>query len=164
MMRLTALSAAVVLAACASGPTPQDGDVVRTRAPANYENTVTSYFDLTIPGPQTGRKLVFGAPESSHCPLFGSAGTHLGWVVPVVYDTSPPAAATKGGTGAAAAKGNAAASALAVKTAAAGAAAAPADGASGVSLADVSVTGTRYFFWFSSDTLSAVTRRIDLCP
>jgi len=153
MMRLTALSAAVVLTACASGPAPQLNAVVRTRAPTNYEATVSSYFDLTIPGPQTGRKLVFGAPESSLCPLFGSAGAHLGWVVPVVYDTSPPLVGKAPATGKSATAS--AKQPLKTSTSASG---------TGASLDEVSVTGTRYFFWFSSDTLSAVTRQIDLCP
>jgi hypothetical protein len=154
MRRLTALGAAVVLTACASGPAPQSTVAARTRAPVNYENTVSSYFDLTIAGPQNGRKLVFGAPESSHCPLLGSGGAHLGWVVPVVYDTTPP---TGGKSGAAA---TAAPTVKTSNTVSTGANAPTGN----VSLADVSVTGTRYFFWFSSDTLSAVTRRVDLCP
>jgi hypothetical protein len=33
-----------------------------------------------------------------------------------------------------------------------------------VSLSDVSITGTRYYFWFSGDTISAVTRQADVCP
>jgi len=41
MMRLTAFSAALVLAGCASSPPPQ-ASVVRTKAPVNYEATVSS--------------------------------------------------------------------------------------------------------------------------
>jgi hypothetical protein len=162
MMRLNALGAAVMLTACASGPQPQSTVAAHTRAPVNYENTVSSYFDLTIPGPQAGRKLSFGAPESSHCPFLGSGGAHLGWVVPVVYDTTPPASGKSG----ASASGKAVASATATPAVKTGNAVSisSADPGGTVSLADVSVTGTRYFFWFSSDTLSAVTRRVDLCP
>jgi hypothetical protein len=85
--------------------------------------------------------------------LFGSAGAHLGWVVPVVYDTSPPLVGKAPATGKSATAS--AKQPLKTSTSASG---------TGASLDEVSVTGTRYFFWFSSDTLSAVTRQIDLCP
>jgi hypothetical protein len=177
MTRLIAVFTALVLAGCASAP-PTQSTAVRTRAPVGVESTVSSYFDLTLPGPQTNRKLAIGAPETSDCPLGGKSGSHLGWVVPVIYDTSPaPAAPPKTvGTSAApvAAKNVAktgavkANSAAAAKTAAVAATADPAPAAStstdAVTLRDVSLSGTRYFFWFSSDTLSAVSRRMDLCP
>jgi hypothetical protein len=161
MMRLTALLAAAVLAGCASTPSPQTSYVVRSRPPVNVEATISSYFDLTIPDPKAQRKLAFGTAETSKCPLSGSAGAHLGWVVPVIYDTSPPSAAN--------AKGSATtAKAPAVKMNAAppgtAATVASASGTGTVTLSDVSITGDRYFFWFSSDTISAVTRRADLCP
>lgn len=158
MMRLTAVLAALVMTACASGPPPQATNAVRTRPPTNVEATVSSYFDLTVPGPQTQRKLVFGAPESSHCPLFGGAGAHLGWVVPVIYDTSPSAALAKSSSVAPAYTSP-------VKTAKG--AATSTSGTSSpdpFSLGEVSISGTRYFFWFSRDTISAVTRRGDICP
>src|SRR2546423_15133458 len=89
MMRLTAVFAAVVLTACASGPAPQSSTVVRTRAPFNYEATVASYFDLTVPDPRNERKLVFGPPEASPCAMQGSAGAHLRWGGPGGDDTPP---------------------------------------------------------------------------
>ena len=170
MMRRIAVFTAVVLAGCASAP-PKQSTVVRTRAPTHVESTVSSYFDLTLPGPQTNRKLAIGAPETSDCALGGSAGRHLGWVVPVIYDTSPPAATApkSGGTTAAPVASKSVSKTAAVKTnSAAASTSAAAASTSGteqpVTLSDVSLSGTRYFFWFSSDTLSAVSRRIDLCP
>jgi len=194
MMRLTAVCAAVVLTACASGPAPQSSAGVRTGAPVNYEATVASYFDLTVPDPRNERKLVFGPPEASPCAMHGAAGAHLGWVVPVVYDTTPSPArsnVSKAGTPApstpvaAAAKAGTTKSAAATKSGgkangkATAQAKAPADppaatstsgtGSSTVdagplTLTEVSISGTRFFFWFSGDTLSAVTRRVDQCP
>jgi hypothetical protein len=38
--------------------------VVRARPPANYEKTITSYFDLKIKGPQPNRVLSIGKPEA----------------------------------------------------------------------------------------------------
>ncbi|HJV63339.1 MAG TPA: hypothetical protein VJ743_20485 [Albitalea sp.] len=112
------------------------------------ESTVASYFDLT--GAPANRRLAFGAPETSPCPLLGGGGMHTGWVVPVVYDTS-------GGKGKAPAGGTG-------KSTAAQATPAQLATSGTVSMDQISITGTRYFFWFSSDTLSAVTRRIDQCP
>jgi hypothetical protein len=159
---------ALALAGCASAP-PTPSTAVRTRAPTHIESTVSSYFDLTLPGPQTNRKLAIGAPETSDCALGGSAGAHLGWVVPVIYDTSPPSAAAprNGGTSATPVASKSVAKTTAAKTTTAAASATSAASSSGtepVTLSDVSLSGTRYFFWFSSDTLSAVSRRMDLCP
>jgi len=188
MMRLTAVFGAVILTACASGPVPQSSAGVRTGVPVNYEATVASYFDLTVPDPRNERKLVFGPPEASPCALHGAAGAHLGWVVPVVYDTTPPrsnvgkagtpaaapsttaAAAAKPGTTKSGGKANAKATAQA-KAAADPPAATSTSGtgsstmdAGPLTLTEVSISGTRFFFWFSGDTLSAVTRRVDQCP
>lgn len=156
MRRLVpAAFSAVLMAGCATGPAPDTAAVVRTRAPVNYENTVASYFDLMVPNAPANRKLVFGTPETSPCVMFGR---HLGWVVPVVFDVqsttsgaSPPkpAGPTAGKTGVAAKP-----PANATST----------SGTGPISLNEVSITGSRYFFWFNNDTLGAVTRRADLCP
>lgn len=199
MRRLIAVAAACALGACATGPAPQTSTVVRTRPPANVEPTVSSYFDLTVPGPQSQRKLVFGAAEASPCPLSTSGGVHLGWMVPVVYDTtaSPaerkpaatsatsatanpttptatagnptattPAAAArrqaKPRPGAGGSTGGSGSTSVGTGAAAATPSTTPAE--SNVTLSEVSISGTRFFFWFSADTLSGVTRRADLCP
>jgi hypothetical protein len=148
--------------------------VVRSNAPVKYEATVNSYFDFTAPPAPGPRKLAFGTPEASPCAIYGGGGKHASWVVPVIYDTSPPigvptvagAPPVKGATDkngkAGAAK---AAAAPALKTSTSGtAAAAAASKAGAIPLNEVSITGIRYFFWFSSETLSAVTRQADLCP
>jgi hypothetical protein len=144
MLRLAAVLAAVtVLAACATSR-PTEGPPAHSRAPMNYESTISSYFDLT--GAPAHRRLAFGTPEASPCVLLGGGGRHLGWVVPVIYDTTL------------------AANQPAPNTAAARASPTRLNAGGTVSMDEVSITGTRYFFWFSSDTLSGVTRRGDLCP
>lgn len=69
-------------------PEPQQAKVVRTRAPVNYEQAITNFYDLTIAGPQKGRELQFGAPERGNCSMSSrNQSGHLGWVVPVQYKT-----------------------------------------------------------------------------
>ena len=188
-MRLAAVAvlAAFVLGGCASRPSTSDSsNTVRTRAPVNYENTITNYFDFNVVDDPAQRKLVFAPPEASRCALFGGAGAHQGYVVPVMYDTTlrtkqviaqpvtptvqatPVAAATnaKNAKGAKNAKKAAATTAAAlptIGTSGTGAEAAPAI-VPQMTLKDISITGNRYFFWFSNETISAVTRRMDLCP
>lgn len=82
----TALSAALV-AGCVSAPTPEAPAVIRARAPVNYENTISNFFDLTIKGPQPNRVLTIGKPEPGGCPVGGHATSAFGWVVPVQYAT-----------------------------------------------------------------------------
>lgn len=82
----TALVAAALAAGCASAPPPEP-TVVRSRAPVNYENTITNFFDLTIRGPQPNRVLTIGKPEPGGCPVGGQVTSALGWVVPVQYAT-----------------------------------------------------------------------------
>jgi hypothetical protein len=150
MQRLAPAAAAftaVLMAACATGPAPESSTVVRTRAPQNFENTVTNYFDLMVPNAPASRKLVFGTPEASPCVMFGR---HLGWVVPVVFDVQSSTAATRAGARPAASTGSKASTAS--------------SGTGPITLDEVSITGTRFFFWFNNDTLGAVTRRADLCP
>jgi len=174
MRTLAAACAACVIAGCATGP-HDDGEsvVVRTRPPNDYQGTVADWFDLMMPGPQVQRRLAFGEPEASDCALYGSGGQHLGWMVPVIYDTSPTAAGGAAGKGAGrnAGAGKARASAAAgTKTSASGTSSAPpvattaADGVARATLEEVKISGKGYFFWFSSDTLAAVTRRPDGCP
>jgi hypothetical protein len=142
------------LAACATQQRSEDTSVVRTRPPANYKATIASYFDLHDRSPQTNRKLAFGAPESSGCALRGSAGAYRGWMVPVIYDTSASTSARgakTSGSGTSAAAGRAAA------------AKGKAD-RDAVSLDEVHVSGKGYFFWFSNETISGVSRRADGCP
>lgn len=186
-MRLAAVAvlAAFFVGGCASWyePTSQASTVVRTRAPVNYENTITNYFDFNVVDDPAQRKLVFAAPEASTCALFGGGGAHQGYVVPVIYDTTlrakpgvaapvaaTPTAATVGAKGAKApaknaktAKGAPAAPPAAISTSGTGAEAAPAIVPT-MTLKDINITGNRYFFWFSNETISAVTRRMDLCP
>src|SRR5688500_11966762 len=91
-MRLAAVAvlAAFVIGGCASRPSSGDSssNTVRTRAPANYENTITNYFDFNVVDDPAQRKLVFAPPEASRCALFGGGGAHQGYVVPVIYDTT----------------------------------------------------------------------------
>ena len=85
-----AVAAACLSVGCATrpAPEPQAPQVVRTRAPVNYEQSITNFYDLTIAGPQKGRELQFGAPERGHCPMSSrNQSGHLGWVVPVQYKT-----------------------------------------------------------------------------
>jgi hypothetical protein len=191
-MRLAAVAvlSAFVVGGCASRlSTGDSSNTVRTRAPVNYENTITNYFDFNVVDDPAQRKLVFAAPEASRCALFGGGGAHQGYVVPVIYDTTlrarpvlaqpvtptvqaqtaaavAPAGAknVKGGKNAKKPTGAAAAaSAPAIATSGTGAEPAPVI-APAMTLKDVSITGNRYFFWFSNETISAVTRRMDLCP
>ena len=148
---LAVVVAAALLAGCASGPAPQSSTVVRTRAPQNFENTVTNYFDLMVPNAPASRKLVFGTPETSPCVMFGR---HLGWVVPVVFDVQSSTASSR-------AAGARTTGANAGKTSGSSTAS---SGTGPITLEEVSITGTRFFFWFNNDTLGAVTRRADLCP
>jgi hypothetical protein len=79
-------TAAMLLAGCAA-PVLEAPIAVRARAPANYENTITNFFDLSIRGPQPNRVLTIGKPEPGGCPVGGHATSALGWVVPVQYAT-----------------------------------------------------------------------------
>jgi len=171
--------AGLALSGCATRSAPvADVATVRSTAPVNYESTVHNYFDLTMPAAAAPRRLAFSAPESSRCALYGPGGRHAGWVVPVIYHTAPqpappmsvspdpvsvsPAAKravdkkTKTPT-----KASATAAVPVLKVSTSGTASST---PAGMSLNDVSVTGTRYFFWFSGETLGAVTRQADLCP
>lgn len=135
---------------------------VRSRPPSNYHTTIGNYFDVHMREPQVARRLAFAPPESSDCALRGSAGAYKAWRVPVIYDNSASTSAS-GPRGAAKTRTAAAAAvpgAPAPRASASGTAAA--DGV--VSFDEVQVSGKGYFFWFTHDTISAVTRRADHCP
>lgn len=199
-MRLAVLAVFTVILAsgCASRLSTGDGsDTVRTRAPVNYENTITNYFDFNVADDPRLRKLVFSPPEASKCALFGgSGGATQGFVVPVIYDTSPrPQAQAQGNrAGAVAPAAVAAAPAEAAKPTGKNAknqkgkkpvppplAAVSTSGTLSatpgpaiepqavpttqpLTFKEIQITGNRYFFWFNNETISAVTRRMDLCP
>jgi len=179
---LFAATASLALAGCASWSSapPAAPTVARSAPPTRYESTVNNYFDLTMPPQSAPRKLTIGAPEGSPCALHGTGGRHAGWMVPVIYDTTPPASAAttsampqrgtpsaKGGNDKATkTAGSSAATALPLKSSTSGTptASAATTGTPANTLKDVNVQGTRYFFWFSSETLAAVSRQPDACP
>ena len=156
MKTIAAALAVCTLAGCATSQRSEGPTVVRGRAPTNYENTVTSYFDVHVRGPQTDRTLAFGTPESSGCAFRGSGGTYQAWMVPVIYDTK---ASTVSSKRAVKTSGSGTSAAAARRTAST--ASTSADGT--VTLDEVKISGKGYFFWFTNDTISAVTRRAD-CP
>jgi hypothetical protein len=188
----TALSLAVlaVLAACSSTPVAPPPSVVRTAAPVNYESSITNYFDFMIPGPQTSRSLTIGVPQPSDCVMRGGGGNYAGWVVPVIYGTSALASSGHGhdaaheaaqadadlppratsGTGRVGTrskiplKGQRNSPARNGGHAAVAAADPPAATTPTASLNEVSITGKSYFFWFSHETINAVTERLGPCP
>ncbi len=180
-------AALAVLAGCSSTPVAPPPTVVRTAPPVNYESSITNYFDFMIAGPQTGRSLTIGAPQPSDCVIRGGGGTYAGWVVPVIYGTSTLASASHDPAPAAAHEAAPAdASPRAVSgtgrvgtrskiplkgqrsTGAGHAAVASADPPAAAtptaSLNEVSITGKSYFFWFSRETINAVTERLGPCP
>ncbi len=169
--------ASLALAGCASWSSapPAAPTVARSAAPTRYESTVNNYFDLTMPAQTTPRKLTIGAPEGSPCALHGTGGRHAGWVVPVIYDTTPPTPAAttsampqrsmptaKAGNDKTKTAGSSAATALPLKSSTSGTP--TASGTPTTALKEVNVQGTRYFFWFSSETLAGVSRQSDACP
>ena len=80
------IASALWVSAC-STVAPEVPTAVRARPPANYEKTITSYFDLKIKGPQRDRVLNIGKPEAGGCPVGGRVSSERGWVVPVQYST-----------------------------------------------------------------------------
>ena len=156
MRTLAAACAACIVAGCAVWPSNDSTPaptVVRTAPPKQYQAKVADWFDLMTPGPTPQRRLAYGTPETSDCPLYGSGGRHQGWMVPVIYDTSP-VASTSGsrtsGSGTAAAQKPVAATVN--------------NGIASATLDEVKISGKGYFFWFNNETISAVTRRADNCP
>ena len=86
-MRMASILVVALLAGCANRAPPEVPTVVRARAPVNYENTITNFFDLTIKAPQPNRVLSIGKPEPGGCPVGGHSTSAFGWVVPVQYAT-----------------------------------------------------------------------------
>ncbi|WP_280154460.1 hypothetical protein [Piscinibacter sp. XHJ-5] len=174
MKTIAAALAACIAAGCATQQRSEPVTVVRTRPPANVQETVSSYFDLTMAGPQHNRKLAIGSPEASDCALRGSGGYHKGWMVPVIYDTSPPPAASAApartsaaGTGSAkgsSAKGAATRAVAPAVTTSTAPTVTGDDGITTATLREVQISGKGYFFWFSNDTIAGVSRRADGCP
>jgi len=157
MRTLAAACAACVVSGCALWPGNDSSPAttaVRTRPPNNYRASVADWFDLMTPGPTPQRRLAFGTPEASDCALYGPGGRHQGWMVPVIYDTS---VATAGAGGKTSSAGTAAATGKPAPTV-------MKDGQATATLQDVKISGKGYFFWFSSDTIEAVSRRADICP
>ncbi len=81
-----AVSLFAALSGCATGPTP-DEQVVRSIPPHNPESAITNYFDVTVRGGDKNRELTVGTPQRGSCPMGGTAGGYVGWVVPVEYKT-----------------------------------------------------------------------------
>lgn len=80
-----AAMAIATLAGCMS-PAPQE-QVVRSIPPHNPEVAITNYFDITVRGGDKNRELTVGTPQRGGCPMGGTAGGYVGWVVPVEYKT-----------------------------------------------------------------------------
>ena len=85
----------LVVSGCASRQNDPTDGVSRAAAPVKYENTVTNYFDLTSRTPPAQRKISFSPPETTNCRILASSGGHLGWVVPVMYETDAPPPSAK---------------------------------------------------------------------
>jgi len=94
---LSWIAACMLLASGCSTTAPEVPTVVRARPPANYDKTITSYFDLKIKGPQKDRVLDIGKPEAGGCPVGGRVSSERGWVVPVQYSTRSGAPGKKSG-------------------------------------------------------------------
>ncbi len=160
MRTISAAVLACLVAGCATQRPEPKASVVRARPPSDYQGTITNYFNVHVRGPQTERRLAFAPPESSKCALRGSTGAYKAWMVPVIYETSArpadggPRSAAMTRTRTAAVAPEAAlreAPDMAARDAV-------------VTLDEVNVSGKGYFFWFTHDTISAVTRRADRCP
>ena len=76
----------IALTGCASTPRPTD-TVVRSIPPRNHEASITSYFDATTKRIDPTREIVIGTPQRGACPMGGSTGGYVGWVVPVEHKT-----------------------------------------------------------------------------
>ena len=79
------LAACLTIAGCASAPPPVEK--VRSPEPRNTEAAITNYFDATAKGIDPNRELVIGTPQRGACPMGGSSGGYVGWVVPVEHKT-----------------------------------------------------------------------------
>ena len=91
--RLAALSIASILVAGCAGTKPPE-TVVRSTAPRYAATAITNYFDATARKIDPRRELVVGTPQRGACPMGGTAGGYVGWVVPVEYKTRTSDSAT----------------------------------------------------------------------
>jgi len=80
------LAACLTIAGCAGQPVAKE-KVVRSTAPHNHQSAITNYFDATAKSIDPNRELVIGEPQRGACPMGGSTGGYVGWVVPVEYKT-----------------------------------------------------------------------------
>ena len=81
------LIAITALSGCSNGPPPARETVVRSVPPRNHDAAITNYFDATTRKLDPTRELVIGAPQRGACPMGGSSGGYVGWVVPVEHKT-----------------------------------------------------------------------------
>ena len=65
---LASIACIALLAGCAA-PVQEAPVISRAAPPANYQKSITNYFDLTIKGPQKNRELDIGKPEPGGCLL-----------------------------------------------------------------------------------------------
>jgi len=87
------LATCLAIAGCAGTPASRE-TVVRAIPPRNHESAITNYFDATAKGIDPNRELVIGTPQRGTCPMGGSAGGYVGWVVPVQHKTRTKDSAT----------------------------------------------------------------------
>lgn len=77
----------LLVSGCASNQPAPRATVVRSIPPRNHESAITNYFDATAKVLDPNRELVIGTPQRGACPMGGSSGGYVGWVVPVEYKT-----------------------------------------------------------------------------
>jgi hypothetical protein len=77
----------IALVGCAGNPPTGADTVVRAIPPRNHESAITNYFDATARSIDPSRELVIGTPQRGTCPMGGSSGGYVGWVVPVEHKT-----------------------------------------------------------------------------
>jgi len=77
----------IALVGCAGNPPSGADAVVRAIPPRNHESAITNYFDATARSIDPSRELVIGTPQRGTCPMGGSSGGYVGWVVPVEHKT-----------------------------------------------------------------------------
>jgi len=77
----------IALVGCAGNPPTGVDTVVRAIPPRNHESAITNYFDATARSIDPSRELVIGTPQRGTCPMGGSSGGYVGWVVPVEHKT-----------------------------------------------------------------------------
>ena len=78
---------ALIVAGCTGGPPASREAVVRSAPPSSHESAITNYFDATTRNVDPSREIVIGTPQRGACPMGGSGGGYVGWVVPVEHKT-----------------------------------------------------------------------------